>query len=114
MTFGLHWIGLFPRKAMGRSVALTVASAPIWVRLSLFPLFFLWGDVALLEEYKGRVERAIQLLSRMSSPNLRQTMKLNAALGVAILNTNGSFGRPGPASRCRVFLFFCAFCIGHC
>jgi hypothetical protein len=78
-------------------VALTVASAPIWVRLSLFPLFFLWGDVALLEEYKGRLERAIQFLSRMSKPNLRQTMKLNAALGVAILNTNGSISQMGEA-----------------
>jgi predicted ATPase len=80
-------------------VALTVASAPIWVRLSLFPLFFLWKDVALLEEYKGRLERAIQFLSRMSKPNLRQTMKLNAALGVAILNTNGSISHMGEAFR---------------
>jgi len=78
-------------------VALIVASAPIWVRLSLFPLFFLWGDVALLEEYKGRLERAIQFLSRMPKPNLRQTMKLNAALGVAILNTNGSISQMGEA-----------------
>lgn len=80
-------------------VALTVASAPIWVRLSLFPLSFLWGDVALLEEYKGRLERAIQFLSRTLKPNLRQTMKLNAALGVAILNTNGSISQMGEAFR---------------
>jgi tetratricopeptide (TPR) repeat protein len=80
-------------------VALTVASAPIWVRLSLFPLFFLWGDVALLEEYKGRLERAIQFLSRTLEPNLRQTMKLNAALGVAILNTDGSISQMGEAFR---------------
>jgi predicted ATPase/DNA-binding winged helix-turn-helix (wHTH) protein len=80
-------------------VALTVASAPIWVRLSLFPLFFLWGDVALLEEFKGRLKRAIQFLSRMSTPNLRQTMKLNAALGVAILNTEGSTPQMGEAFR---------------
>jgi hypothetical protein len=62
-------------------------------------LFFLWGDVALLEEYKGRLERAIQFLSRTSKPSLRQTMKLNAALGVAILNTNGSISRMGEAFR---------------
>jgi predicted ATPase/DNA-binding winged helix-turn-helix (wHTH) protein len=80
-------------------VVLTVASAPIWVRLSLFPLFFLWGDVALLEEYKGRLERAIQFLSRTLKPNLRQTMKLNVALGVAILNTNGSISQMGEAFR---------------
>jgi hypothetical protein len=53
----------------------------------------------LLEEYKGRLERAIQFLSRMSKPNLRQTMKLNAALGVAILNTNGSISQMGEAFR---------------
>ncbi len=80
-------------------VALTVASAPIWVRLSLFPLFFLWGDVALLEEFKGRLERAIQFLSRVPKPNLRQTMKLNAALGVAILNTEGSTSQMSEAFR---------------
>ena len=80
-------------------VALTVASAPIWVRLPLFPLFFLWGDVALLEEYKARLERAIQFLSRTLKPNLRQAMKLNAALGVAILNTNGSISQMGEALR---------------
>jgi predicted ATPase/DNA-binding winged helix-turn-helix (wHTH) protein len=80
-------------------VALTVASAPIWVRLSLFPLFFLWGDVALLVEFKGRLERAFQFLSQMSKPNLRQRMKLNAALGVAILNTNGSTSHMGEAFR---------------
>jgi predicted ATPase len=66
-------------------VALTVASAPIWLRLSL------------LEEYKGRLERAIQFLSRMSKPDLHQTMKLNAALGIAILNTNGSISHMGQA-----------------
>jgi hypothetical protein len=62
-------------------------------------LFFLWGDVPLLEEYKGRLEQAIQFLSWMSKPNLRQTMKLNAALGVAILNTNGSISQMGEAFR---------------
>jgi predicted ATPase/DNA-binding winged helix-turn-helix (wHTH) protein len=66
-------------------VALTVASAPVWLRLSL------------LEEYKGRLERGIQFLSRMSKPNLRQMMKLNAALGIAILNTNGSISNMGEA-----------------
>ena len=60
-------------------------------------MFFLWGDVPLLEEYKGRLEQAIQFLSWMSKPNLRQTMKLNAALGVAILNTNGSISQMGEA-----------------
>jgi predicted ATPase/DNA-binding winged helix-turn-helix (wHTH) protein len=80
-------------------VALTVASAPVWLRLSLFPLFFLWGDVALLEEYKGRLQRAIQFLSRMSKPDLRRTMKLNAALGVALLNTSGSTSHMGEAFR---------------
>jgi hypothetical protein len=64
-------------------------------------LFFLWGDLALLEEYKGRVERAIRFLPRMSKPSLRQTMKLNAALGVPILNTNGSISKMGEAF-CKV------------
>jgi predicted ATPase/DNA-binding winged helix-turn-helix (wHTH) protein len=72
-------------RAVG--VALTVASAPVWLRLSL------------LEEYKGRLERAIRFLSGNPKPNLRQSMKLNAALGVAILNTNGSISDMGKAFR---------------
>lgn len=80
-------------------VALTVASAPIWVRLSIFPLFFLWGDVVLLDEFKDRVERAIRFLSQTPRQDLRRTMKLNAALGVAILNTEGVTSEMGEAFR---------------
>jgi predicted ATPase len=57
-------------------VALTVAAVPLWVKLSL------------MEECRGRVERALS--SPAESRDLRRDMQLYAALGAALFLTKGS------------------------
>jgi predicted ATPase len=58
-------------------VALTAASVPLWLQLSL------------MEECRGRVERALAGLVPGSSGDLRRTMKLYAALGLSLMHTKG-------------------------
>ena len=65
-------------------VALTVASVPLWLQLSL------------MEECRGRVERALSSLAPGSSGDLRRRMKLYAALGLSLMQTKGP-GRAGAA-----------------
>jgi predicted ATPase/DNA-binding winged helix-turn-helix (wHTH) protein len=57
-------------------VALTVAAVPLWVYLSL------------MEECRGRVERALS--GPAASRNARRSMQLNAALGAALFVMKGS------------------------
>src|SRR6202030_2855322 len=57
-------------------VALTVAAVPLWVHLSL------------MEECRGRVERALS--GPAESRDARRNMQLYAALGAAIFLTKGS------------------------
>src|SRR6201987_4523304 len=65
-------------------VALTAASVPAWMQLSL------------MEECRGRVEQALAVLATIAEPDARQEMKLLAALGASRLYTRG--GVPEVAS----------------
>jgi predicted ATPase/DNA-binding winged helix-turn-helix (wHTH) protein len=58
-------------------IALTVSSVPLWFQLSL------------LDECRGRVQRALSNLARASSRDARGEMKLNAALGTSLLISKG-------------------------
>ena len=65
-------------------VALTVASVPLWKQLSLF------------DECRLRVEQALAALSAGASADPRHEMKLQAALGAALMPTVGA--SPGLAA----------------
>jgi predicted ATPase/DNA-binding winged helix-turn-helix (wHTH) protein len=66
-------------------VALTAAAVPLWMQLSL------------LEECRGRVERALAALDSMAAPNPRREMLLQAALANAVLGTAGTVDAVGSA-----------------
>jgi predicted ATPase/DNA-binding winged helix-turn-helix (wHTH) protein len=59
-------------------VKLTAASAPIWFQSSF------------LDEYRGRLERALQTLKSTPNSDAALELQLNAALGDATVNTTGS------------------------
>jgi tetratricopeptide (TPR) repeat protein len=65
-------------------VRLTAASAPLWFQLSL------------LDEYRGRLERALQVLKADPTPNAALEMRLNALLAPLLMHTRGA--EPGVAS----------------
>ena len=65
--------------------ALTAAALPLWTQLSL------------LEECRGRVERALTALNSMAIPNPRREMLLQAALANAVLGTAGTVDAVGSA-----------------
>ncbi len=71
----LHW-AFSPTGAAEVGVALTVAAVPLWVHLSL------------MEECRGRVERALS--GPAESRDARRSMQLYAALGAALFLTKGS------------------------
>jgi len=71
----LDW-AFSPTGAADVGVALTVAAVPLWVHLSL------------MEECRGRVERALS--GPAESRDARRTMQLHAALGAAHFLTKGS------------------------
>ena len=71
----LDW-AFSPAGAAEMGVALTVAAVPLWVQLSL------------MEECRGRVERA--LAGPAESRDARRNMQLYAALGAALFLTKGS------------------------
>jgi len=66
-------------------VALTVASAPLWMHLSL------------LDECHGRVERALSSLGSGASRGTRQAMRLYAALGGSLIYARGPAPEAGSA-----------------
>ena len=72
----LDW-SFSPRGDTSIGVALTVASVPLWLQLSL------------MEECRGRVERALASLAPGSGGDLRHKMKLYAALGLSLMETKG-------------------------
>jgi predicted ATPase len=59
-------------------VALTIAAVP------------LWGQLSLVEECRGRVERALASLVPEAGRSARQEMKLYAALGASLMYTRGA------------------------
>jgi predicted ATPase len=66
-------------------VALTAAAVPLWMHLSL------------LEECRGRVERALAVLRAGSNHDARRKMKLYAALGASLMYTVGPVPETGTA-----------------
>jgi predicted ATPase/DNA-binding winged helix-turn-helix (wHTH) protein len=58
-------------------VALTAAAVPLWMHLSL------------MEECRGRVERALAAIAADANRDARREMKLCAALGLSLLQTKG-------------------------
>jgi predicted ATPase/DNA-binding winged helix-turn-helix (wHTH) protein len=72
----LDW-GFSPSGDASIGLAVTVASVPLWIHLSL------------MEECRGRVERALASPVSGSSGNLRCRMKLYAALGLSLMETKG-------------------------
>jgi predicted ATPase/DNA-binding winged helix-turn-helix (wHTH) protein len=78
-------------------VALTIASVPLWLHLSL------------LEECRNRVERALASLDRNSAQGTRQEMQLCAALGAAAMYSKGP-GLPSYAACTRTLEI--AECLG--
>ena len=72
----LDW-GFSPSGDASIGMAVTAASVPLWMHLSL------------VEECRGHVERSLASLVPGSSEDLRRRMKLFAALGVSLMETKG-------------------------
>jgi predicted ATPase len=77
LSAALDW-AFSPNGDSTIGVALTAAAVPLWMHLSL------------LEECRGRVERAFAALGAGASRDARREMKLHAALGASLLYTRGT------------------------
>ena len=64
-------------------VALTAAAVPLWLHLSL------------MEECRGRVERALATIPAEAARDARREMQLHAALATSLLYTGGAFPEIG-------------------
>jgi predicted ATPase/DNA-binding winged helix-turn-helix (wHTH) protein len=80
----LDW-SFSPNGDASIGVALTIASVPLWVQLSL------------MEECRTRVERALASINTGSSPERRREMQLYAALGASLMYTKGPVPETGAA-----------------
>jgi predicted ATPase len=72
----LDW-AFSPAGDVAVGVALTIAAVPLWVQLSL------------VQECRGRVERALGSLVPQAGRSVSQEMKLYAALGASLLYSKG-------------------------
>jgi predicted ATPase len=73
----LDW-AFSPDGDMSIGVALSAAAVPLWTQLSL------------IEECRGRAERALAALAAGADPDARHEMKLHAALGGSLIYTRGT------------------------
>ena len=80
----LDW-AFSPNGDASIGVALTIASVPLWVQLSL------------MEECRKRVEQALASIGPGSSPAQRREMQLYAALGASLMYTKGPMPETGAA-----------------
>jgi predicted ATPase len=80
----LDW-AFSPNGDSSIGVALTIASVPLWVQLSL------------MAECRERVERALANIGPGSSPAQRREMQLYAALGTSLMYTTGPAPETGAA-----------------
>jgi predicted ATPase len=80
----LDW-AFSPGGDVAIGIALTVSSVPLWFQSSL------------LDECRGRVERALARLTRGSKRDARDEMKLHAALGTSLLLSKGPVPEAGTA-----------------
>jgi predicted ATPase/DNA-binding winged helix-turn-helix (wHTH) protein len=67
-----------PQGEASIGTRLTAASAPLWFQLSL------------LDEYRGRLERALQVLKADPTPNAALEMRLNELLAPLLMHTRGA------------------------
>jgi predicted ATPase/DNA-binding winged helix-turn-helix (wHTH) protein len=72
----LDW-GFSPSGDASIGIAVTAASVPLWMHLSL------------MEECRGRVEQALASFFPGSGEDLRRRMRLYAALGLSLMQTKG-------------------------
>ena len=80
----LDW-AFSPNGDASVGLALTVVAVPLWMHLSL------------LDECRGRVERALSSLGSGASQGTRQEMQLYSALGASLIYTRGSAPQSGSA-----------------
>jgi predicted ATPase/DNA-binding winged helix-turn-helix (wHTH) protein len=80
----LDW-AFSPEGDASIGVALTATAAPLWMRSSL------------LDECRGRVERAIAALGPGAGRDARDEMKLHAALGASLIYAKGAVREIGAA-----------------
>lgn len=73
----LDW-AFSPNADAAVGITLTAAAAPLWMHLSL------------VEEGRGRVEKALAVLGTEANPDARREMKLQFALGTWLVNTRGT------------------------
>jgi predicted ATPase/DNA-binding winged helix-turn-helix (wHTH) protein len=66
-------------------VALTTAAVPLWMHLSL------------MEECRGRVERALAAIAAGAGRDARREMQLHAALATSLIDTRGAVSEIGEA-----------------
>jgi predicted ATPase/DNA-binding winged helix-turn-helix (wHTH) protein len=79
LRVALDWT-LSPRGDEAIGIALTVASVPLWLRLSL------------LGECRERADRALAAIDRVADPEPGTEMLLRAALGMCLMYTRGPVG----------------------
>jgi predicted ATPase/DNA-binding winged helix-turn-helix (wHTH) protein len=80
----LDW-AFAPASNASIGVALTAAALPLWMHLSL------------IDECRGRVERALAAPGTGASRDARREMKLHAALGASLIDTRGALPDMGAA-----------------
>ena len=80
----LDW-AFSPGGDLSVGVALTAAAVPLWMHLSL------------MEECRGRVERALAAMEAGTSPDARREMKLHAALAGSLIYTKAEATEIGAA-----------------
>lgn len=82
VRIALDW-AFSPGGNISIGVALTVATVSLWVQLGL------------LDEYRGRVEQALDSTGAGLTGNAYREMELRAALGLALMHTKGSVAETG-------------------
>jgi predicted ATPase/DNA-binding winged helix-turn-helix (wHTH) protein len=80
----LDW-AMSPDGDASIGVALTVAAIPLWMHLSL------------MEECRGRVERALAAIAAAAAQDARREMRLHAAHAQALMYTRGAVSETGAA-----------------
>jgi predicted ATPase/DNA-binding winged helix-turn-helix (wHTH) protein len=78
----LDW-AFSPRCDVSIGVALTAAAVPLWMHLSL------------MEECRGRAERALAAIAAGAGGNARREMQLHAALAASLMYTRGAVSEIG-------------------
>src|SRR5260221_7784043 len=80
----LDW-AMSPDGDASIGVALTAAAIPLWMHLSL------------MEECRGRVERALAAIAADANQDERRAMQLQTALGTSLMYTRGAIAETGAA-----------------